>query len=114
MDVYEHEDELVVKGEFPGVTRKDLDISLEGGMLRIAAEKKREETPEGATHYACERSYGNYYRSYRLPYAVDESRLTATFENGVLEIRLPKAESAKPKHIAIKATAPRLKKATKT
>lgn len=110
LDVLEEEDRLVVRGEFPGVKSEDLDISLEGETLRISAEKKEEEVSEGATYYTCERHFGRFARSIALPFPVDAEKLSATFENGLLEISLPKAEAAKPKRIEVKASAPRLKK----
>jgi HSP20 family protein len=100
-DIYEEKDGLVMKTELPGVTRKDLDISLSGDRLTIKAEKK-EETREDATRHTHERYYGQYFRSVTLPYPVKEDEISATFENGVLEVRLPKAEEAKARKIEIK------------
>lgn len=101
-DIYEEKDQLVMKTELPGIDRKDLDISLEGDRLTVKAEKKEEVTDE-ATHHTRERYYGRYFRSVKLPYPVKEAKISATFDNGVLEIRLPKAEAVKAKKIAIKA-----------
>ena len=100
------EGELVMKTELPGIGREDLDITLEGDRLSIRAEKK-EEAVEDATHHARERYYGQYFRSVTLPYAVKEEGIAATMENGVLEIRLPKAEEVKAKKIEIKAQLPK-------
>lgn len=104
LDMYEEKDELVVKAELPGVEKEGLDISLEGDMLHIKAEKKeeKEETDEETKYYACERYYGSYHRSVSLPFPVDANKVSATFEDGVLHLRLPKAEEARPKHIEIK------------
>ena len=104
LDMYEEKGELVVKAELPGVEKEGLDISLEGDMLHIKAEKKeeKEETDEETKYYACERRYGRYSRSVWLPFPVDANKISATFEDGVLHLRLPKAEEAKPKHIEIK------------
>jgi HSP20 family protein len=104
-DIYEEKDGLVMKTELPGVNKKDLDISLSGDRLTIKAEKK-EEVKEYATHHTQERYYGQYFRSVQLPYPVKEGEITATFENGVLEVRLPKAEEVKPRKIEIKAHLP--------
>ena len=105
-DVYEEKDQLVVKTELPGINEGDLDITLEGDRLNIKAEK-REEPAEDATHHTRERYYGQYFRSVTLPYPVKTGRVSATFENGVLEIRLPKVEEVKAKKIEIKAQLPK-------
>ena len=102
LDIYEEKDDLVVKTELPGVKHEDLDISLEDGILTVKAEKKQEETSEDTTYYTCERHYGKYSRSIKLPFNVESDKISANFENGVLEIRLPKAEEAKPKRIEVK------------
>jgi HSP20 family protein len=107
-DVYEEKDQLVMKTELPGIDKKHIDISLVGDRLIIKAEKK-EEIKEDATHHTYERYYGQYFRSVMLPYPVKEDKLTATFENGVLELRLPKAEEVKAKKITIKAHLPEAK-----
>jgi len=101
-DIYEEKGHLVVKTELPGIDKKDLDVSLEGDVLTIKAEKK-EEVKEDATHHTRERYYGQYFRSVKLPYPLKEGKISATFDNGVLELRLPKAEELKAKKIEIKA-----------
>jgi HSP20 family protein len=104
-DIYEEKDGLVMKTELPGVNKKDLDISLSGDRLTIKAEKK-EGVKEDATHHTHERYYGQYFRSVTLPYPVKEDEITAIFANGVLEVRLPKAQEVKAKKIEIKAHLP--------
>jgi HSP20 family protein len=101
MDVYREKDDLVVKAELPGTRKKDLDISLEDDVLTIKAEKKQEEVNEDTTYYSSERHFGQFVRSMTLPFHVDEEKITATFKNGLLEIRLPRAEETKSKHIDI-------------
>jgi len=104
-DMYEEKGELVIKTELPGIGKQDLDVNLEGDRLTIKAEKK-EEVKEDATHHTRERYYGQYFRSVELPYPVKERKILATFDNGVLELRLPKAEEVKAKKIEIKAQLP--------
>ena len=104
-DMYEEKGHLVVKAELPGINKEDLDINLEGDRLTIKAEKK-EEVKEDATHHIRESYYGQYFRSVTLPYPVKEDKVSATFDNGVLELRLPKAEEVKAKKIEIKAQLP--------
>jgi HSP20 family protein len=102
MDVYEEENELVLKADMPGVKKDDIDISLKNDVLYIRAERKGEEEHRGAKRYAHERRFGTYSRSVQLPFCSDAEKVSATFENGVLEIRLPKPEEAKTKHIEVK------------
>ena len=104
-DIYEEKGQLVMKTELPGIEKKDLDVTLEGDRLTIKAEKK-EEVKEDATHHTRERYYGQYFRSVTLPYPVKQGEISATFDNGVLELRLAKAEEVKAKKIEIKAELP--------
>ena len=104
-DMYEEKGKLVVKTELPGINEKDLEVTLEENMLTIKAEKK-EEVAEDATHHARERYYGKYVRSISLPFHVDGDKVSATFENGILELRLPKAEELTAKRIEVKAKLP--------
>lgn len=101
LDMYREKDELVVKAELPGIKKKELDISLEDDVLTIKAEKKQEEVAEDATYYTCGRHFGQYSRIITLPFHVDAEKISATFKNGLLEIRLPKAEEAETKHIEV-------------
>ena len=102
LDVRETKDELVITVDLPGVKREDVQITLEEETLRLDAEKKEEKAQDGESWYARERSFGKYARVMGLPFRVAADRITATMENGVLEVRLPKAEEAKPKRIEIK------------
>ena len=104
-DMYEEKDQLVIKTELPGITEKDLEVTLEGDMLTIKAEKK-EEMAEDATHHTRERYYGKYVRSLSLPSRVNGDKVSATFDNGVLELRIPKAEEVKVRRIEVKAQLP--------
>lgn len=103
IDMYEYEDELVIRAELPGVHKDNLDVSIDGDMLIIKGEKKeKEEVSENANYYFCERSMGSFTRSISLPFPVDFDKVSSTFENGVLEIRLPKTAEVKAKHIEVK------------
>jgi HSP20 family protein len=101
LDMYEEVNELVVKAEMPGVSKKDLDISLDDDVLTIKAEKKEEKEVKEATHYTRERRFGRYSRYMTLPARVDAEKVSATLKKGLLEIRLPKAEGPESKHIEI-------------
>jgi len=101
LDVYREKDDLVVKAELPGVDKKELEISLEDDMLIIKAEKKQEKVTEDSTYYASERQFGQYTRTIALPFEIDSEKITTKFENGLLELRLPKAEETKTKRINV-------------
>ena len=103
VDVYREEDSLVVKAELPGIKKKDLDISLEDDVLTIKAKKKHEEVKEDSDHYISERHFGEFTRRMTMPFPVDTENISATFKNGLLEMRLPKSEEAGKKRIEIKA-----------
>ena len=105
-DVYEDRGQLVMKTELPGVKKEDVDVTIEGDRLTIKAEKK-EEIAEDATHHTRQRYYGEYYRSLTLPFQVKKDKVSATLDNGVLELRLPKGEDVKTKKIEIKTQLPR-------
>jgi len=102
MDMYETKDGLVLKAELPGFRKEDVDISLEGDCLTIKAVSKQEELPKDSTMYLDELCYGEYSRSVTLPFPVDNDKISATFENGMLEMSLPKTEESKPKRIEVK------------
>jgi HSP20 family protein len=102
LDVHETKDELVINAELPGIARDDVHITLEEGTLRIEAEKKEEKTEDGKTWYMRERHFGKYSRLIELPFRVAAEKISATLDKGVLDIKLPKAEEAKPKQIEVK------------
>jgi HSP20 family protein len=113
VDIHEEKDKLVVKAEFPGVEKDDVEITLDENTLRIEAEKKQEEVTEGTDYYACERHFGRYSRLISLPFPVDAEKASASLENGLLEISLPKAEEAKSKQIKLEAAHPQAKRTAK-
>jgi HSP20 family protein len=102
LDVYEQKDDLIVKAEIPGLTKDEIDITLEGNTLMIKGEKKKEEEVKEEDYYRCERTYGAFSRSIDLPVAVQTDKVNASFKNGVLEIRLPKTEEAKKNVVKVK------------
>ena len=101
MDVVETQDELVLTAELPGLPKEEVKITIEDGVLTISGEKKFEKKEEGKDYYLVERRYGTFHREVTLPSQVDASKALASFENGVLTIRVPKAEAAKPREIEI-------------
>jgi len=101
LDVSENEKEVLVKAELPGLGEKDVDVSLTQGVLTISGEKKDEREEKDKSWHLVERSYGRFSRSVNVG-AVDEGKVDAAFKDGVLTVKLPKREEAKPKRIAIK------------
>jgi HSP20 family protein len=102
LDVYEGKDALIVKAELPGLAKEDIDISLDGKLLTIKGEKKQEEEVKKEDYYRCERSFGAFSRTLELPVDVKLDNVNATFKDGVLEVRLPKAEDARKNVIKVK------------
>lgn len=102
LDVAERENEYVIRAEIPGVKKDDISVTLENGVLTIAAETKSErEEKEGERLVRQERRYGKYVRSLRLGTQIDEKKIKASYKDGVLELLLPKAEEVKPKKILV-------------
>ena len=112
VDIYETENELVVKADLPDVDPKNVGIQLENGTLTLKGERKFEEQKNGATNggngqkgfHRIERSYGSFVRAFSLPDTVDGEKVKADYKNGVLTITLPKKEVAKPKSINIEVS----------
>lgn len=104
IDMYVDGNEVVIKADLPGVKKEDLEIDITEDILSIFGHKKREEKVESDSYYRFERSYGRFSRRFELPGGTDKDKVKAHFENGVLEIRIPKAEGAvtKAKKIEIK------------
>jgi len=103
LDVSETKDALVVKAEVPGLDPKEIQILLEEQLLTIKGEKRQEKEEKDERYHRVERSYGAFARAIRLPVTVDAEKVTATFKNGLLTIKLPKTPAAKGTPIPIKA-----------
>ena len=103
VDVLEKDDKFVVKAELPGMKEEDISVSVVGDTLTIKGEKKTETEVKEEDYYRCERAYGSFYRSIPLPSTVDSAKIEASYEDGVLEVTLPKAPEVKPKKIAVSA-----------
>jgi len=93
IDMYETDKELVIKAELPGLNSKDIDITLTDDTLTIKGEKKESEEVKGENYYRKESRYGAFHRVIQLPVPVKKEDVKASFKDGVLEIRLPKAET---------------------
>jgi len=102
IDVYEENDDVVVKAELPGIEKDNLEVNLTDHTLTIKGEKKKEEEIKDEKYYRSERSYGSFMRTLELPTDVQSDKVQATFKNGILEVRIPKTEEAKAKEIKVK------------
>jgi HSP20 family protein len=103
IEVFEKEDKFVVKAELPGMKEEDIDVSVVGDTLTIKGEREAEGEVKEEDYYCCERSYGSFSRSIALPSSVDAKKIEASYDDGVLEVSLPKAPEVKAKKIAVSA-----------
>ncbi len=103
VDMYQTDDDVVVKAVVPGMKPEDVQISVTGDLLTIKGEMKEETDNKEKAYHIREQRWGSFERSVTLPTAVKSDKAQAEFENGVLTITLPKAEDVKPKTITVKA-----------
>jgi HSP20 family protein len=103
IDIIEKDDKFIVKAELPGMKEEDIDVSVTGDTLTIKGERTIESEAKEDEFYLCERSYGSFMRSMKLPSMVDAEKIAATYENGVLEVSLPKTGEAEAKKIKVDA-----------
>lgn len=103
IDVVEHPDKFTVECDLPGISQKDIDISIAAGVLTIKGEKKGERVSDTTKFYRQETWEGSFQRTISLPAAVDPDKVEASYRDGVLMIELPKREEAKTKRIELKA-----------
>jgi HSP20 family protein len=103
LDVSETKDAMVVGAEMPGVDPKEIEIALMGDVLTLKGEKEKETVEKEERYHRVERTYGAFLRSVPLPMAVDGSKVTATFKNGVLVVTLPKTPASKGTMVPVKA-----------
>jgi HSP20 family protein len=101
VDIYETENELVLKADLPDINEKDLDIRLENNTLTIQGERKFEKQVSEDNYLRVERAYGSFTRSFALPSSVNPDQIHAEYQNGVLTVRMPKREESKPKQIKL-------------
>jgi len=101
VDIRETDDALLVQAELPGIDKKDVHLEVKDGVLTLSGERRYEKDVKEENVHRVERVYGSFSRSFSLPTNVDAEKVDASMRDGVLEVRLPKRESAKPKAIAI-------------
>lgn len=106
VDIYQNGDhELVLKAELPDMAREDIDITVDKGTLTIKGEKRLSSDAKEEQFHRMERRYGTFSRSFSLPPTVDASKVAAEYRNGVLSVRLPLREEAKPRQIKVDVAA---------
>jgi HSP20 family protein len=101
VDIYEHEGNIVLKAEIPGIDPKDVDVRVENNTLTLKGERKIDHEIKKENYHRVERTYGAFTRSFTLPNVVDTINIKAEYKDGVLRVTLPKREEAKPKSISI-------------
>ena len=106
VDVYETEaHDIVIKAELPGLSREEIEVTVENSTLVLKGHKKFETEVKDENYRRIERSYGQFHRSFTLPNIVDPSKVSADYKNGVLTVKLPFREEAKPRTISIDVAA---------
>ena len=102
VDIYETENELVIKADVPDMNEKDLDIRVENNLLTIRGDRKFEQKVKEDNYLRIERTYGSFHRSFSLPSTVDTEAIKAEYKNGVLTVDLPKRAESKPNQVQVK------------
>jgi len=97
------DDNLIIDAELPGVDAKQVQIALEDGTLKLSGSRAAEELKAGETYHRQERPHGKFARTFRLPFNAEGDKVSASYKNGILRITVPRAESDKPRKIAISA-----------
>ncbi len=102
VDVHENDAEITLRVELAGLTQDDVELTIDKGRLSLQGEKRLEKEDTDGDYRRIESRYGSFFRSFPLPDSVDQEKVDAHFENGVLHVVLPKTEEAKPKRIQVK------------
>jgi len=105
INVWSSKDEgVLVTAELPGIDPSDIDISVTADTLTISGARQREKLPESTQYHRQERVFGEFSRTFQLPYTVNREKVEATVKNGILHVTLPRAEAEKPKQITVQAS----------
>ena len=108
VDIYETENSLILTAEVPGLDEKDVEIKIEDNTLTLQGERKFEKETKEENYHRIERAYGSFYRSFTLPNYIDQDKIKAEHENGILKITMPKKVELKPRKVKIlKASGPK-------
>jgi HSP20 family protein len=101
VDIYETDNEVVLKAEVPEISQKDIDIQVENNTLVLRGERKFEKEAKRENFHRIERAYGSFVRSFTLPNSIDQEKIRADYKDGILKIVMPKREETKPKQIKV-------------
>ncbi len=101
VDIYETENALFLNAEVPGIKNDDIEIKIEDNTLTLKGERKFEKETKEENYHRVERAYGSFYRSFSLPAYIDQNKIEAEHENGVLKITMPKKLEAKPRQVKV-------------
>ncbi len=105
VDIYETDNELVLKADLPDIDQKDIDVRVENQTLTIAGERKFEREDSAKGFHRIERNYGKFVRSFAVPNSFDTDKISAGYKNGVLTVSLQKKEAAKPRQVKVQVAA---------
>jgi HSP20 family protein len=101
VDLVENDEAYLIHADLPGLSKDDVNVNFHDGVLSISGDRKSEQYEEKDNCVRLERAYGRFYRSFTLPTTMNDKAIEAGYENGVLTVRVPKAEESKPRRIAI-------------
>ncbi len=101
VELFDQQNELVLRAELPGVVKEDIDLTITKDAITLKGELKRDEAVKAEDYYIAERLYGTFSRTVQLPFEIEEDKVEATFKKGILEVVMPKKEDAKAKEVRI-------------
>jgi HSP20 family protein len=104
VDIFDKGGEVVIHADLPGIKKEDIDVRVENNLLTIRGKKERKEEVKEEGYFRTERTFGAFSRSFSLPNTVEVGKIQADYKDGVLTLRLPKAEEAKPRQIEVKVS----------
>ena len=101
VDIYEDDNNIVIKAELPGVDKKDISVDVKDRIITLSGERSADNEVKDDNYYRRERSYGRFERSFTLPADVEPDKVKADFKDGILKLNIPKPEASKPKQITV-------------
>ena len=101
VDIYDHDEKIVIKAELPGVAKKDIHVDVKDSVLTLSGERSHENEVKEEDYIRKELAFGKFHRSFALPDGLDPKKIDADYKDGVLKIEIPKPEEKKPRKIAV-------------
>ena len=101
VDIYDHDEKIVIEAEIPGVDKKNIHVEVENGVLTLSGKRSHEKEIKEENYHRRERVHGEFHRSFTLPDGLNPEKIEADFKNGLLKIEIPKPEETQPKKIAV-------------